>query len=180
MARLDDERRSNPFAAPESDFEPDLMDRDHQNLIREGPVVYGTFSQRLGAMMVDWILIYIIILVLCSFLLALLQGGYSRNDSNSKQQLFGFLCYLVALTVGLVFYALFESSPMQATPGKKIFGFKVTDLKGNQISFFRAAGRFFGKFLSGPFFCLGYLVQPFTQRKQAWHDSLAGTLVVKG
>jgi hypothetical protein len=41
-----------------------------------------------------------------------------------------------------------ESSSYQATLGKMIFGMKVTDLNGNRISFERATGRHFAKWLS--------------------------------
>ena len=66
-----------------------------------------------------------------------------------------------------------------ATPGKMACGIKVTDLDGRRISFGRATGRFFGKILSTLILLIGFLMQPFTARKQALHDILAGTLVVK-
>ena len=38
---------------------------------------------------------------------------------------------------------------MQATPGKKAIGLKVTDLQGNRISFGRATGRYFAEWITG-------------------------------
>jgi len=70
-----------------------------------------------------------------------------------------------------------ESSSYQATLGKMIFGMKVTDLNGNRISFERATGRHFAKWLSGLVLCIGYIMVGFTERKQGLHDLLAGTLV---
>ena len=40
-------------------------------------------------------------------------------------------------------------------------------------------GRHFGKILSGLLCLAGYIMQPFTEKKQALHDIMAGTLVVK-
>jgi uncharacterized RDD family membrane protein YckC len=54
---------------------------------------------------------------------------------------------------------------------------KVTDLNGNRISFERATGRHFAKWLSGLILCIGYIMVGFTERKQGLHDLLAGTLV---
>ena len=72
-----------------------------------------------------------------------------------------------------------ESSSLQATLGKMIFGMKVTDLNGNRISFARATGRHFAKYLSSMILFIGYIMAGFTERKQALHDMIAGTLVIR-
>jgi uncharacterized RDD family membrane protein YckC len=76
-----------------------------------------------------------------------------------------------------LYEALMESSSYQATLGKMIFGMKVTDLSGNRISFERATGRHFAKYLSGMILGIGYIMVGLTERKQGLHDLLAGTLV---
>ena len=58
-----------------------------------------------------------------------------------------------------------------------ILGMKVTDLYGNRISFARATGRHFAKFISGLMLGFGFLMVAFTERKQGLHDIVAGTLV---
>jgi uncharacterized RDD family membrane protein YckC len=77
-----------------------------------------------------------------------------------------------------LYFAGFESSPWQATPGKKLFRLAVTGLNGQRITFARASGRYFGSLLS-QFFLIGYLMVGFMQRKQGLHDMLAGTLVLR-
>jgi len=76
-----------------------------------------------------------------------------------------------------LYEAFMLSSAYQATLGKMIFGMKVTDIYGNRISFARATGRHFAKWLSGLIMCIGYVMVGFTERKQGLHDLLAGTLV---
>jgi len=78
-----------------------------------------------------------------------------------------------------LYYTLSESSGSQATLGKKALGLVVTDEAGHRISFGRANGRYFGKIISGLLLCIGYLMAAFTDRKQALHDIMAGTLVLK-
>src|SRR6266849_5653813 len=51
--------------------------------------------------------------------------------------------------VSWIYEAALESSPYQATLGKMALGMKVTDLAGNRISFARATGRHFAKYVSG-------------------------------
>jgi uncharacterized RDD family membrane protein YckC len=87
---------------------------------------------------------------------------------------------LLILFVGHWLYCtLMESSGYRATLGKMALGCVVTDLSGNRISFARANGRFFGKWVSGAIFNIGYLMAGFTEKKQALHDILAGTLVIQ-
>ena len=70
------------------------------------------------------------------------------------------------------------SSSRQATVGKIAVGIVVTDEQGRRISFLRATGRWFGKYLSG-FLLIGYLIQPFTAKRQTLHDIMAGCLVLR-
>jgi uncharacterized RDD family membrane protein YckC len=79
-----------------------------------------------------------------------------------------------------LYYAGFESSSWQATPGKKVLNLYVTDLTGAQVSFGRATGRYFAKFVTQliPMF-IGYILAGITERKQALHDMIASTLVLR-
>lgn len=78
-----------------------------------------------------------------------------------------------------LYYALFESSTWQATPGKRVLGLLVTDMQGRPISFARASARFFGKILSWVILMIGYIMAGFTAKKQALHDILADCLVLR-
>ncbi|MFZ0212421.1 MAG: RDD family protein [Candidatus Acidiferrales bacterium] len=94
---------------------------------------------------------------------------------------------LLAFVAEWLYYALLESSPWQATVGKKALGIYVTDLSGGRISFGRATGRYFsmivfrlvpilGAFLFWPIDCI---CAGFTDKKQALHDMMAGCLVIR-
>ena len=85
---------------------------------------------------------------------------------------------LISLLLTWSYFAMTESSGWQGTPGKKIMGIKVTDLAGNRITLGKATVRVLVKaFLSG-WFLIGYIMAFFTQRKQALHDMISGTLVL--
>lgn len=78
-----------------------------------------------------------------------------------------------------LYSALMESSPRQATIGKIVLGISVTNLSGNRISFGRATGRYFAKIISGIILSIGYIMAAFTAKKQALHDIIASTVVIK-
>jgi len=72
-----------------------------------------------------------------------------------------------------------ESSESQATLGKRAVSIKVTDMNGNRISFGRATGRDFAKIISGLPLFIGFMMAGWTSKKQALHDMIAETLVIK-
>ena len=63
----------------------------------------------------------------------------------------------IALGIPMVwlYYAIFEASPWQATPGKRVLRLYVTDLDGRPITFARATIRHFGKMISSLTFLAG-------------------------
>ena len=130
--------------------------------------LYAGFWRRVGGYLVDYIVLTVMLFVIL-FLAALV--GRSRLQT-------GAIYLLLALVGPWLYSALFESSAWQATLGKRAVGIKVTDLMGQRISFGRASGRYFAEWISGLTFGIGFLMAAFTERRQALHDMIAGTLVV--
>ncbi len=86
---------------------------------------------------------------------------------------------LVELAVWWLYAALSESSPSEATIGKRALRLRVTDTLGRRISFARATARTLGKILSSLTLCIGFAMAGFTRRKQALHDLMAETIVLR-
>lgn len=78
----------------------------------------------------------------------------------------------------ILYFPIFESSSMQATPGKALMNMVVMTEDGGRLSFKAALIRFFGRYLSMLVFYIGYLMQPFTKRRQTLHDILSESVVV--
>jgi uncharacterized RDD family membrane protein YckC len=78
-----------------------------------------------------------------------------------------------------LYFALMESSKSQGTLGKMALGLKVVDLQGRRITFGRATGRHFSRFLSAIILYIGYMMAGWTEKKQGLHDMIAGTCVLK-
>lgn len=67
------------------------------------------------------------------------------------------------------------------TPGKRLLGLQVVQQQNGEIPGF---GKMFirevvGRFVSGVVLGLGYLWAIFDKNSQAWHDKIAGTVVIK-
>jgi uncharacterized RDD family membrane protein YckC len=78
-----------------------------------------------------------------------------------------------------LYYAMMEASPYQATLGKLLIGIYVTSEEGREITFSQASVRFAAKLISAALAMVGFLMAAVTLRKQALHDLVAGTLVVR-
>jgi uncharacterized RDD family membrane protein YckC len=77
-----------------------------------------------------------------------------------------------------LYEAFMLSSEWQATVGKRAMNIVVTGMDGTRISFARATGRHFAKYLSAFILGIGFIMAFFTAKKQALHDLIADTLVV--
>ena len=144
-----------------------------------GGVRYGGFWIRFVAAIIDGIIVQAVVLPL-SFMVGGVTGfagAMSGIQNTGLQFMGGVFGFVIGVAGSWLYEALMESSSRQATLGKMIFQMKVTDLSGNRISFARASGRYFAKWLSGLTLFIGYIIAGFTERKQALHDMVAGTLV---
>ncbi len=86
--------------------------------------------------------------------------------------------YVGAFLLGFLYYPLFNSSPLQATPGKAMMGIAVVDEAGNTLTLKAAIIRHACTFISAVFLCAGYLMSLFTARRQTFHDMVAQSVVI--
>ena len=144
-------------------------------------VGYGGFWIRVVAAIIDGIILRVVVSPIHLIFGGLGLAGMMSGIHPIGLGILGGGITVIALLFGSWLYEAFmESSSYQATLGKMIFGMKVTDLNGNRISFERATGRHFAKWLSAMVLGIGYIMVGFTERKQGLHDLLAGTLVRRG
>ena len=146
------------------------------------PEVPAGFWMRFAAYLIDAVVLAIPGCVFGRGVPSLMGVGLPAQPTREQMMSFLFLSCgtnIIALVIGWLYYALMESSANQGTLGKMALGIKVTDMAGQRITFGRASGRFFAKLLSSLILCIGYMMAGWTQKKQALHDILADTLVVR-
>jgi uncharacterized RDD family membrane protein YckC len=151
------------------------------------PVAYAGFWLRFVALIIDQLLLYFVVMILLlPFAASVGMGmrGMATGRPPDLQALLPmihvmFRLALLRIIVHWLYYSLLESSAWQGTLGKKALGLEVTDLDGSRISFGRATGRFFAKFISWIILGIGFIMAGFTEKKQALHDILAGALVIR-
>ncbi len=144
---------------------------------------YAGFWRRFAAYLVDQALLTVtlaVALFAVDFAISVYLITNNRPiDANAISDALALPTYAAAVLLGWLYYTLLEASPIQATIGKLALGLRVTDLAGSRIGWGRANARFWSKVLSGLPLGAGYLLAAFTSRRQALHDMVAGTLVVR-
>lgn len=154
---------------------------------------YAGFWLRLGALVIDCIIIYcaqafivvpILGIVGINFASEAAASGGDISDGDMIAMLATILAAATALSfvffvLEMLYFSLMESSKYQGTVGKMALGLIVTDTNGAKLDFGKALVRNLGKILSSLILCVGYIMAGFTEKKQALHDMIANTLVVK-
>lgn len=146
--------------------------------------MYSGFWKRFLGFWIDRVLLSIFILIMCFVLRipsseSLIYSGINPykfyGDTVNTNSIY---IWIFIIILPWLYFAIFESSKLKATPGKIVLGMAVTTLNGDDISFTKATVRYFGKFLSSAIIGIGFIMVAFTSRKQGLHDIIAKTLVV--
>ena len=139
---------------------------------------YATFGDRAAARILDAIIVMVPSFIISSLFSA---GVESRMTDDISQFIGGQIAFKVmSIIVAWLYFATMESSKNQGTLGKMALGIRVVDINYARISFGQATGRYVGSIISAITLGVGFLIQPFTKKKQTLHDMMASCLVVKG
>jgi uncharacterized RDD family membrane protein YckC len=134
---------------------------------------YAGFWLRFVAAFIDGLILAVVGFVIGGVI------GFALGSAGADQRAIGLLAQLAGVAVNWLYFALQESGPHQATVGKRALSLRVTDISGQRLTFGRASGRFFGKYISMLTLFIGYMMAGWTQRKQALHDIMANCLVLR-
>jgi uncharacterized RDD family membrane protein YckC len=144
------------------------MAEDHikTQVLAAAPSTYGGFWIRFLAYFVDGLILFVGCVIV---------GAFAAFAGDA----FALLATLVFLFGPILYFAAMQASARQATYGKALVGLKVADNGGNRISLLRSLGRELSKIISAIPLMVGFLLAAFTARKQALHDMVASTVVVR-
>jgi uncharacterized RDD family membrane protein YckC len=149
---------------------------------------FAGFWRRLVAFIIDSTIVTIIFFVLCVIAeLAFFFGAMSADNSALLNDLANPKGFSSVLLLVLVFYIAINTAYFTyfhgatgRTPGKMLLGLQVCSSDGAPISFgiafLRAVGYLVSSLLGT--IPIGFIWAAFDQRKQAWHDKIAGTVVL--
>ena len=166
------ESRTPGVPAPEIYAGPRGVQVAHVDPGREAaPVGYMGFWIRLAAVLIDGVILMFLVRMIW-FVASLPSWLFGMGIGGS----FLFL-EVVALPC---LYMVILTGIWGQTLGKKILGIKVVDDEGQPPGLGKAIIReVIGKFISVVCVLIGFLVVVIHREKKAWHDSFAGTQVIR-
>ncbi len=149
---------------------------------------FAGFWRRFVAYSIDGFIISIVFIILAVISgIAFFAGAMSGKNSVWISKMTDLEC-LGSIGMAIVgFYTLLFIAYFTyflglngRTPGKRLLGLQVVSVEGQPISFGTAFLRSVGYLVSSLLFTipLGYIWAAFDKKKQAWHDKIAGTVVI--
>jgi uncharacterized RDD family membrane protein YckC len=150
-----------------------------------GPVAqrveYAGFWLRVVAALIDGVFLSVI-----NRLAILPVGKTFETTTNARGEITDFSfhagAFVLALAIGLLISGTYETVAIARygrTIGKLVMGLRVVNRDGRLLSPGAALGRWAGKYVSAMILFLGYLMVAWDPRKQALHDKMAGSFVIR-
>jgi uncharacterized RDD family membrane protein YckC len=146
---------------------------------------YASFVRRATAFLIDLVILPLVWMgtfLLAAFVLGFSLGLLDTSETTSDRyldSLVGPVGLVLFFTVPVLYSAVFEAAA-GGTPGKLLVKVRVARADGSKLGFGRALVRIGGKLLSTVLLGLGFLPAALTERHQALHDFMAGTVVLQG
>jgi uncharacterized RDD family membrane protein YckC len=140
-----------------------------------GVMDYAGFWIRTAAFVIDLFIMGIVNLVIFVPL-----GMLMPTSPDSPMALLSFMPVLMLLQYGIpAAYDTWFVGKYGATPGKMACKLKISVTDGSRLSYLRALGRHFAKYLSGMILAIGYIMAAFDDQKRTLHDRVCETRVVR-
>jgi uncharacterized RDD family membrane protein YckC len=139
-------------------------------------IKYGGFWIRFVAYMVDRFIAGILSVI--PFVLVMLVTMFVSKDAG-KEQAHAIMVVAYVLMIVVYFgYFIFLTHKYGATLGKRWLGLQVTAVGGAKLSLGKIILReTVGKIVSSIIISIGFIIAAFTEKKQALHDFMAGSVV---
>ena len=146
-----------------------------------GPVAHGLASmgQRFGGYLIDMVITWAVIGFGFIVLGASVPAATFDNPDPGPNGV-AVLVLLLCLAAAFAYYPFFEGKPAGQTLGKKAVGTRVVrQSNGAPLGYGLAFGRNLARIVDYPLFGLGMWWAFGDAQHQAFHDKIAGTLVVR-
>lgn len=153
---------------------PTFIQQLREGTAQTADLVYAGFWVRFGAVFVDGL-----ILGVFNFVLSFVATSAVIATAGPEATIaVTFAMYGIQMTVAAL-YEILMLGKYGATLGKMVFKIKVVTAEGESVSFGRATGRHFAKYVSYLTMYIGFIMAGFDKEKRALHDYMCGTRVVR-
>jgi uncharacterized RDD family membrane protein YckC len=161
-----------------ADCKPVFMQKLKEGVAVTGSLRYAGFWIRFAAWIIDFIILYVVNLVLNLIFFPLIAGA-TKPGSPPSGAVLGLVLFLIGIEFLIHFgYHTYFVGKLGATPGKMACGIRIVSPTGEPISYGLALGRTFAHMLCWLTLTIGYIIAAFDDEKRGLHDRVCGTRVI--
>lgn len=158
-----------------ADCKPLFVQKIKEGVPVAGAMNYAGFWIRLGALAID-----AFILGIANFLLFVPLGILIPMSEDNPFVFLSFMPLLIIVQYAIpAVYDTWFVGKYGATPGKMACNLKVVVEDGSRITYPRALGRHFAKWISSMILAIGFIMAAFDDQKRTLHDRICETRVVR-
>ena len=140
-----------------------------------GVMDYAGFWIRFGALLIDAFILWF-----ANLLLFVPLGILAPTSAENPFVFISFLPLLIIVQYAIpAVYDTWFVGKYGATPGKMACNLKVVVEDGSRMTYLRAMGRHFAKWLSTMILAIGFIMAAFDDEKRTLHDRICETRVVR-
>jgi uncharacterized RDD family membrane protein YckC len=144
-------------------------------------VAYAGWWRRFGAWLVDWTLLWTLLIGVPTVAMMLIAPGEGASYETGEAAVV-LVSFVLIPIVAFAYFAFFNGRGQ--TLGKRLFGITVVDQEtGERIGFGRGAGREGIRLACVTLFYVPFFIDGlrplWNERHQSWHDSVARSIVVR-
>ncbi|MEJ2167836.1 MAG: RDD family protein [Desulfobacterales bacterium] len=154
---------------------PVFIQKIKEGLSVAGAMNYAGFWIRFAALAIDGFILWILNLV---FFIPI--GILMPKSPDNPFVFLSFMPLIVLIQYAIpAAYDTWFVGKYGATPGKMACSLKVVVEDGSRVTFLRAMGRHFAKWLSSMILLIGFIMAAFDDQKRTLHDRICETRVVR-
>ena len=147
-----------------------------------GIMEYAGFWIRFGAIFIDGIILWVVQMVIYGvfgIITATVMPSMSGESPYSSYFIFSQVIITLLSFVISAAYDIWFVGRFGATPGKMACKIKIVEPDGGKVSYSKALGRYFAKWISSMILGIGFLMAAFDDEKRTLHDRICETRVIR-
>ena len=147
-----------------------------------GIMEYAGFWIRFGAIFIDGIILWIAQMIVYAVFGIITAAVMPSMPGESPYPSFFIISQVIITLFSFVISATYDIwfvGRFGATPGKMACKIKIVTPDGGKVSYSRALGRYFAKWISSMILGIGFLMAAFDDEKRTLHDRICETRVIR-
>lgn len=161
---------------------PAFIQKIKEGVSVAGIMEYAGFWIRFGAIFIDGVILWAAQMVVYAVFGAITAAVMPSMPDESPNPSFFIISQVIITLLSFVISAAYDIwfvGRFGATPGKMACKIKIVTPDGGKVSYSRALGRYFAKWISSMILGIGFFMAAFDDEKRTLHDRICETRVIR-